>query len=140
MISASFKLSVLTLNVAQVEGLLKDINAKEPSQGSTEDLEPSEGGFVDAVLESRDYLHLAPDIGADPFLEAGSGSQDGSHQKESQLIGLGMTEALPPFDIIEDLSVSLHILGTNFIDDVVVTPRFSLRLITWHLSCIQASI
>lgn len=140
MISALPELSVLTLHVAQVEGLLKDINAKEPSQGSTEDLEPSEGGFVDDGLDSRDYPHFAPDIRADPFLEAGPSSQGGGHQKGSQLIGLGMTEALPPFDIIEDLSVSLHILATGFIDDIVATQRFLLRHITWHLSCIQASI
>ncbi|KAJ4153345.1 hypothetical protein LMH87_009835 [Akanthomyces muscarius] len=137
----------LEARLAQVEGLLKDINAKEPSQGSTEDLEPSEGGFVDAGLESRDYLHLAPDIGADPFLEAGSGSQDGSHQKDSQLIGLGMTEALPPFDIIEDLHTtffasSYHMAPvvhsgkylSAFYGDALRRPAMCLQYAIWALA------
>ncbi len=93
----------LILDVAQVEGLLKDINAKEPSQGSTEDIEPSDTtSHADVGFNSGGYHPLAPGVAADPFLEADSGSQDGNHQG-SQLLGLGMTEALPPFEIIEDL-------------------------------------
>lgn len=94
----------LEARLAQVEGMLKDINGKEPSQGSTEDLEPSDGGFANFSLDPTDRLpSLAPDVAANPFLEAGAGSHNGDHQKESQLIGLGMTEALPPFEVMEDL-------------------------------------
>ncbi|PMB73426.1 Lactose regulatory protein LAC9 [Beauveria bassiana] len=94
----------LEARLAQVEGMLKDINGKEPSQGSTEDLEPSEGSFGNIGLDSGDHApHLSPDFATDPFYETGSASKDGNHQQNSQLIGLGMTEALPPFEIIEDL-------------------------------------
>ncbi|OAA58888.1 binuclear zinc transcription factor [Cordyceps fumosorosea ARSEF 2679] len=94
----------LEARLAQVEGMLKDINGREPSQGSTEDIEPSDASFANVGFDSGHHMpHLTPDLAADPFMETQSGSQDGYPPSGSQLIGLGMTEALPPFEIIEEL-------------------------------------
>ncbi|KAM3512799.1 hypothetical protein MY11210_003584 [Beauveria gryllotalpidicola] len=139
---------VLTVEVAQVEGMLKDINGKEPSQGSTEDLEPSEGSIGNIGLDSGDYApHLSPDFATDPFCETGSASKHVNPQQNSQLIGLGMTEALPPFDIIEDLHAiffasAYHMAPvvhsgrylTAFYGDPLRRPAMCLQNAIWALA------
>ncbi|KAM0666412.1 hypothetical protein ACQRIU_004267 [Beauveria bassiana] len=138
----------LEARLAQVEGMLKDINGKEPSQGSTEDLEPSEGSFGNIGLDSGDHApHLSPDFATDPFYETGSASKDGNHQQNSQLIGLGMTEALPPFEIIEDLHAiffasAYHMAPvvhsgrylTAFYGDPLRRPAMCLQNAIWALA------
>lgn len=93
---------VLMIHAAQVEGMLKDINEKETSQGSPDENNPSEGSFADTGNSSGGYVpDMAPEIAADPFLDADARGRDVNEQ--NQLIGLGMSEALPPFEMIEDL-------------------------------------
>ncbi|XWX00946.1 hypothetical protein V2A60_008969 [Cordyceps javanica] len=133
---------------SQVEGMLKDINEKEPSHGSAEDLEPLGGRFANVSLDYRDHSsHSVPDVPADSFLESGPGSQDGNNQKNSQLIGLGMTEALPPFEIIEDLhniffAAAYHMVPvvhsgkylSAFYGDPLRRPAMCLQNAIWALA------
>ncbi|KAM3437366.1 hypothetical protein NHJ13734_004688 [Beauveria thailandica] len=138
----------LEARLAQVEGMLKDINGKEPSQGSAEDLEPSEGSFGNIDLDSgHGAPHLSPDFATDPFYETASASKDGNPQQNSQLIGLGMTEALPPFEIIEDLHAiffasAYHMAPvvhsgrylTAFYGDPLRRPAMCLQNAIWALA------
>ncbi|KAM3558232.1 hypothetical protein ARSEF4850_004712 [Beauveria asiatica] len=138
----------LEARLAQVEGMLKDINGKEPSQGSAEDLEPSEGSFGNIDLDSgHGAPHLSPDFSTDPFCETASASKDGNPQQNSQLIGLGMTEALPPFEIIEDLHAiffasAYHMAPvvhsgrylTAFYGDPLRRPAMCLQNAIWALA------
>ncbi|KAM3560269.1 hypothetical protein MY1884_003017 [Beauveria asiatica] len=138
----------LEARLAQVEGMLKDINGKEPSQGSAEDLEPSEGSFGNIDLDSGHAApHLSPEFSTDPFCETASASKDGNPQQNSQLIGLGMTEALPPFEIIEDLHAiffasAYHMAPvvhsgrylTAFYGDPLRRPAMCLQNAIWALA------
>ncbi|KAJ3491006.1 hypothetical protein NLG97_g5676 [Lecanicillium saksenae] len=138
----------LEARLAQVEGMLKDINGKEPSQDSPEDLEPSEGSFADAGINSGEFLaNVTPDGNKDPYLEERASNENRSPLKDSQLIGLGMTEALPPVEIIEDLhniffATSYHMAPvlhsgrylSAFYGDPLRRPAMCLQYAIWAMA------
>ena len=81
--------------------MLKDISGKDPSYGSAEDLDAQESSFPDFARNSTEEL---PGVASN--LSAKDSSPDSGHpQNDSQLIGLGQSEALPPFEVMEELYV-----------------------------------
>lgn len=95
---------MLTCDTAQVEGMLKDINGKELGYDSAEEADSQGTLFSDLGLNPGGELPTsATDATTDSFPRPGYDSQGTDHPKESHLIGLGMSEAPPPFEVVEDL-------------------------------------
>lgn len=119
--------------------MLKGLNDSAPSQGSAEDLDAADAATPDYHFNSTGEVP-GKISGSTPetFFRASSGTRSRvSENEDAQLIGLGMSEALPPFEIIEKLYVSTESHSSIYpLTIFTATIYFSPTHITWHQLCI----
>lgn len=109
-------------HAAQVEGLLKQ-NGDKDKKSNEEQVEENTLNFdfadfapstEDVFLQGMDYTFPSAPIDGDPFLQAqnasvpplsAGASQPTADPFSGELLGLGMFETLPPFEVTEALQV-----------------------------------
>lgn len=112
---------------AQVEGLLKQ-NGDKDKKSNEEQVEENTLNFdfadfapstEDVFLQGMDYTFPSAPLEGDPFLQAqnasvppasAGASQPTADPFSGELLGLGMFETLPPFEVTEALQVSRSLM------------------------------
>lgn len=91
------------LVTAQVEGYLKDISAKGKPVEVSDDASPDSEQTQDVPMASYKVAGDASSSGTGPSLGSVPVDASASFARGQELMHLGMTEALPPFDVMEEL-------------------------------------